>query len=54
MTQAALADALGVPQSWVSNIESGARKIEVVELIDIALALGKEPTELMREISHEA
>ena len=36
MTQEELAEALGRPQSFVSKIEGGERRIDVVELIWIA------------------
>lgn len=54
MTQAVLAETLGVPQSWISNVESGARKIEVFELVEIALVLGQEPASMIRVAMREA
>lgn len=40
LTQTELASRLGRPQSFVSKIESGERKLEAVELVAICRALG--------------
>lgn len=40
LSQSDLADRLGRYQSVVSSIESGGRRIDVVELLDIAEAIG--------------
>lgn len=40
LTQAELADALGKPQSFVAKYENGERRIDVIEFVDIASALG--------------
>lgn len=40
MSQASLAFKLGRSQSYVSKVESGERRIDVVELIDLCNALG--------------
>jgi transcriptional regulator with XRE-family HTH domain len=44
MTQADLANRLGEYQSFVARLESGQRRIDVVEFLDIAEALGFDPT----------
>ena len=36
LTQAAVADKLGKPQSYVSKCESGERRVDLVELLDFA------------------
>lgn len=41
LTQAQLADAVGRPQTWVSKCELGDRRVDIVELEDLAAALGK-------------
>lgn len=41
LTQVDLAAAVGKPQTWVSKCELGERRIDFVELEDIAKALGK-------------
>lgn len=54
MTQADLADRLGEYQSFVARLESGQRRLDVVEFLDIAEALGFDPakaTSVLRKIS---
>ena len=41
LTQAALAEAVMRPQTWVSKCELGERRVDFVELEDLAAALGK-------------
>jgi transcriptional regulator with XRE-family HTH domain len=43
LTQDELADRLGRPQSFVSKYERGQRRLDVVELIEIAEALRIDP-----------
>ena len=43
MTQADLAERLGEYQSFVARLESGQRRIDVVEFIDLADAVGFDP-----------
>jgi transcriptional regulator with XRE-family HTH domain len=50
MTQAAVAAALGQPQSFVAKYENGERRIDVIEFIDIAAALGIAPTDVLAQI----
>jgi len=40
LTQAALAELLDVPQPFVSSYERGTRRLDVIELRRIAVALG--------------
>lgn len=47
MTQVELADQLGVPQSWVSNVESGSRRLDIVEAELIAEIFGISVNELL-------
>jgi len=47
MTQADLAARLGEYQSFVARIESGQRRIDVVEFLDLAEALGLDPARTM-------
>ncbi|MGX1586485.1 helix-turn-helix domain-containing protein [Brevundimonas diminuta] len=49
ITQVELAARLGKPQSFVSKVERGERRIDVIEFCQIAEALGQDPTELLRE-----
>jgi len=49
MTQAELAARLGKPQSFVSKVERGERRLDVIEFCQVAEALGREPAEMLRE-----
>jgi transcriptional regulator with XRE-family HTH domain len=46
LTQVQLAERLGRPQSFVSKIERGERRLDLVELVEITEALGV-PAELL-------
>lgn len=46
MTQVQLAYELGKPQPWVSKVERGVRRIDVIEFYAIASAIGVDPTRL--------
>jgi transcriptional regulator with XRE-family HTH domain len=47
--QHALAKKLGRPQSFIAKYEGGERRIDVVEFIAIARALGADPLKLFRD-----
>jgi transcriptional regulator with XRE-family HTH domain len=47
--QQALAKKLGRPQSFVAKYEGGERRIDVIEFIAIARALGADPVRLFRD-----
>ena len=49
VSESELGRRLGKPQSWVDKVESGARRIDFVEFIEIALALGENPEALLKE-----
>jgi transcriptional regulator with XRE-family HTH domain len=48
--QAELAARLGVPPSYLSKIENGTRRLDVIELVRIAEAMGADPAEIVREV----
>ncbi|MEX3960310.1 Xre family transcriptional regulator [Trinickia symbiotica] len=50
LLQQDLAERLGRPQSFVSKYESGARRIDVIELLDILRALEADPHEFIDRI----
>lgn len=47
LTQADVARLLSRPQSYVSKIERGERRIDVAEFIDLAEAIGCDPVDLV-------
>lgn len=49
ITQVELADRLGRPQSFVSKVERGERRLDVIEFCQVAEALGRDPAVLLRE-----
>jgi transcriptional regulator with XRE-family HTH domain len=50
LTQADVAAALGKPQSFVAKYENGERRIDVVEFVDIAAALGVPTATILEKI----
>lgn len=53
LTQLELANALGRPQSFVSKYESGERRLEVVEFIDVCRALEEDPSRIITKLESE-
>ena len=47
LTQAEVAKALGRHQPFISAIEAGQRRVDVVELLDLAEAIGFDPKDLL-------
>lgn len=45
-----LAAKLGLPASYLSKIENGTRRLDVIEFVQIAEAIGAEPAEMVREL----
>jgi transcriptional regulator with XRE-family HTH domain len=50
LTQAAVAKKLKRYQSYVATVESGQRRIDVVEFLDLADAIGFDPREAIRRL----
>ena len=50
ITQAQLAEALGKPQSFIAKIESGERRLDVVEFVHLARLVGVEPVRILEVI----
>lgn len=50
MTQTEVANKLGKPQSFVSKYESGERRLDVIEFIEICKSLDIDPIKIIREI----
>jgi len=54
LTQAEIAIRLRKPQSYVSKYESGERRIDIIEFLDVCEALGINPITFLRKIlAHE-
>lgn len=51
LTQWDLAKRLGKDQSFVSIVEGGQRRVDVIEFVAIARALGEEPVTLFQELA---
>ncbi len=47
--QQALAKKLGRPQSFVAKYENGERRLDIIEFIAIARALGTDPVKLFKD-----
>lgn len=50
LTQAAVAERLGRPQSYVADIERNERRIDVIEFLALAEAIGADPLGLLRQV----
>ena len=50
VTQVDLAERLAKPQSFISKIERGERRVDVLEFCAIAQALGAKPDQLLKDI----
>jgi HTH-type transcriptional regulator/antitoxin HipB len=50
LTQAEVAKKLRRYQSIIANIESGQRRIDIVEFLDIAEAIGFDPSALIEKL----
>ena len=53
LKQSNVAAVLGVPPSYLSKIENGTRRLDVIELIRIAEAMGVDPAEIVGDLQQE-
>jgi transcriptional regulator with XRE-family HTH domain len=53
LSQHALAKRLGRPQSFVSKCESGERRVDVVELVQICKVLRADPVDIVKTVVRE-
>lgn len=51
LTQSEVATRLGMPQSFVSKMESGERRLDVIELIDVLNLYGQSISNVERELT---
>ena len=50
LTQSRLARRLGKPQSFVAKYEGGERRLDVVEFLGVAQAIGADPVRILRAL----
>ncbi|MEW7008132.1 helix-turn-helix domain-containing protein [Lentilitoribacter sp. EG35] len=50
LTQQDVADRLDKPQSYVAKLENSERRIDVVEFIHLAIAIGADPKDLFDRV----
>ena len=50
LTQQELAKRLGKPQSFVAKYEGGERRLDVVEFVSVARAIGADPARIIRSL----
>lgn len=50
LSQQEVADALGWPQSFIAKIEKRERRVDAVEFVRLAAAIGFDATRLIREL----
>ncbi len=50
LTQAAVAERLGRPQSFVSKYERGERRLDMIEFLSVADALSLDPCALIHKL----
>ncbi len=53
LSQDALAEALGRVQTFVSKYERGERRLDVVEFLEVAAALGIDAHKVLRQIQSD-
>jgi transcriptional regulator with XRE-family HTH domain len=51
LTQAEVAARLGKPQSFVAKYERGERRLDVVEFLHVAQAIGFDPVEIIERLA---
>ena len=52
LSQATVAERLGKPQQFVSKYESGERRLDVVEFMDVARVLDVDPQALLKGMTN--
>jgi len=53
LTQTVVAERLGKPPSYVAKYEGGDRRLDVLEYLDVAAAIGFDPCEPIRSLLRE-
>lgn len=50
LTQAQVGKRLGRPQSYVNKYETGERRLDVIEFLDVATVLGLDPHKVIKVV----
>jgi transcriptional regulator with XRE-family HTH domain len=50
LTQVEVAEQLSRPQSFVAKYEGGERRLDVIEFLQVARALGADPAKVLRAV----
>lgn len=53
LKQVEVAARLGLPASYLSKVEKGTRRLDVIEFIRIAEALGADPGEMIKDLERQ-
>ena len=53
LTQTEVAEGLSRPQSYVSKYESGERRLDVIEFLQITQVLNCDPTEIFKKLEYK-
>ena len=53
LKQSEVAARLALPASYLSKVENGTRRLDVIEFIQIAEAMDADPAEIIRELRKE-
>jgi ribosome-binding protein aMBF1 (putative translation factor) len=53
LTQSDVACRLGKPQSYVSKYESGERRLDVIEFVEVCAALNIKPIEILERLDND-
>lgn len=53
LTQAHCSTALGRPQSFISDVERGVRRLDIIQIYDLCNVLGCDVVELIKEFADE-
>lgn len=53
LKQSEVVGRLGLPASYLSKIENGTRRLDVIELLRICEAMKVDPAEVVRELAEE-
>jgi transcriptional regulator with XRE-family HTH domain len=54
LTQTELAERINKPQSFVAKYEGGERRLDVIEFLAVARALGADPQHILRDLIKRA